>query len=454
MTNRERFRAAPLKALEENAVVSIGGVLLVGLFLLLCPRLRARRRGVTLAALSVVANLLLIRGFLELGERPEVITYLGNDVFFWMAPMTLAAVITAILGGIPLAILATFIVSFFATLMLGRSIDIFLVFALASLTGVYCCRRVRDRGTLFRAGFWVGGVSAAGVFFVCLIGHELSWPFIGNALVLTAFSGFMTCIAIMVLVPILEKIFHTASDFTLGELSTDSDHPLLRKLRIVAPGTSNHSASVASLAEAGAEAIGANDLLCRCSALFHDIGKIAKPEYFSENQGAENPHDKVTPAMSAMVIREHVAGGVKLAKEYNLPREIIDIIEQHHGTDLIKYFYFKAKEAAAANGSEVDEQAFRYDGPRPSTREAAIVMIADGLEASVRALKNHTPTEIRERVNAIINDRIKDGQFDESPLTFRELDRVREAMYNSLLTSYHHRVEYPQDPRARKSEGN
>ncbi|MDR3229177.1 MAG: HDIG domain-containing protein [Puniceicoccales bacterium] len=444
MSGREKIREAPLRSLEENAAVAGGVALLFALFLHICPLASERRRSITLAIVAAAANLLLIRLFLEIGEKTEVLSVFGgNEIFFWFSPPALAAIVTAILGGVRLAILAAFLVSIFATLMLGRSVDVFLIFALASLAGIYCCRRVRDRGTVFRAGLWVGIVVAAAVLLICLAGkagwREIAWQVAGCFA-----SGLGTSALVLVMLPALEKVFKTTSDITLIELA-DTNQPLLRKLQLIAPGTSIHSANVATIADAAAAAIGANSLLCRCAALFHDIGKMSKPEYFVENQGAENPHDKITPTMSALIIRGHVGSGVQIAREYKLPRDIIDIILQHHGTDLIKGFYYKAKKLAETDGSAVDAETFRYEGPRPHTREAAIVMLADGLEAASRALPVTTPQSIRELVDSIVATRIADGQLDESPLTFRELEVIRESMEHSLTTMYHHRVQYPKE---------
>ena len=256
-----------------------------------------------------------------------------------------------------------------------------------------------------------------------------------------AFSGlFMTA-----MLPFLEHWFGIETDISLLELS-DANHPLLKELVQRAPGTYNHSINVASISEAAAKAIGANGLLCRVGAYFHDIGKISKPEYFIENQaGGENKHDDLNPAMSTLVIIAHVKEGAEMARQHNLPESIVDLIEQHHGTTLVSYFFNRATRQSEENedSTEVKEIDFRYPGPKPQTREAAVMMLADAVESASRALREPTPSRIENLVSDIAKQKLDDGQFDECAITLQQLHIIQETLIKSLNAMYHARVKYP-----------
>jgi putative nucleotidyltransferase with HDIG domain len=245
--------------------------------------------------------------------------------------------------------------------------------------------------------------------------------------------------------PLVERAFGVQTDLSLLELG-DASHPLLRRLAQRAPGTYNHSINVASIAEAAADEIGANGLLVRVGAYFHDIGKMFKPEYFIENQAAGiNQHDSLQPAMSTLVIIAHVKDGADLARSHRLPESIIDFILQHHGTTLVEYFYREAarRSEGSPNAETVSDRDFRYPGPKPQTLEAAVMMLADAVESASRTLVDPTPARIQGLVNSIAQKKMSDGQFDECGLTFRQLDRVRLSLVKSLTAIYHARVKYP-----------
>jgi putative nucleotidyltransferase with HDIG domain len=246
------------------------------------------------------------------------------------------------------------------------------------------------------------------------------------------------------LLPFIERSFGVLTDLSLLEVG-DAAHPLLQELVRRAPGTYNHSINVASLGEAAAEAIGARGLLVRVGAYFHDVGKMLKPAYFVENQGDQNRHEALVPAMSTLIIIAHVKEGAELARQYNLPQPIIDLIAEHHGTTLVEYFYRRAAERSQTdpNGGEVDEQTFRYPGPRPSTRESAVMMLADAAESASRTLTEPTPARIAGLVHDIAMKRLLDGQFDECGLTLEELELIEQSLVKSLTAVYHGRVKYP-----------
>ncbi|MCH8496493.1 MAG: HDIG domain-containing protein, partial [Balneolales bacterium] len=222
----------------------------------------------------------------------------------------------------------------------------------------------------------------------------------------------------------------------------NNNHPLLKSLMTRAPGTFQHSLQVANLAEAGASAINANSLLCRVGALYHDIGKMDKPEYFVENQFGENEHDKLKPRMSAMVIKNHVSTGVKMAEEANLPDIIIDFIKTHHGDSIIRYFYEKAKKSVE-KASEVREEDFRYNGPLPNSKETGILLLADCVEASSRAMSEPSYQKLENLVNRMVDERLEEGQLNNCDLTYRDLTKIKESFLGILVGMYHSRVKYP-----------
>ena len=279
-------------------------------------------------------------------------------------------------------------------------------------------------------------------------------------------TGLLTGVVVVGLLPVLEGLFKRTTDITLLEL-TDYNHPLLRLMQLEAPGTYHHSLVVAQLAENAAAEIGANPLLARVCALFHDIGKTEKPEYFTENQrDGVNPHDSSNPSLSALIIKSHVKDGVDLAIKHKLPRAVIDVISQHHGTSLIRYFYNRAVShtrqsvptahttsnasrdpfTATAPGLDavpVCETTYRYDGPRPRFKESAIIHLADGVEAASRSLRKVTPQHLGEIIDQIFHHRMEDGQLDEAPITFDELSRIKTSFTFTLLNMLHGRVAYP-----------
>jgi hypothetical protein len=260
----------------------------------------------------------------------------------------------------------------------------------------------------------------------------------------TLVGALLSAMLVSAFTPLFESLFHYTTNIKLLELA-NLNSPLLRDLMIKAPGTYHHSVVVGNLVEAAAEAIGANPLLARVAAYYHDIGKAAKPLYFIENMhGGENRHDKLSPHMSALILISHLKEGEALAKEKHLGQPIIDVIRQHHGTALIKFFYEKAKQQAEATGQQVDPQEFRYPGPKPQTREAGLVMLADAVEAASRTLVNPTPDRIQGMVQKLINRIFSDGQLDECELTLKNLHEIAKSFNRILGAIFHHRIEYPE----------
>ncbi|MDR2429156.1 MAG: HDIG domain-containing protein [Candidatus Margulisbacteria bacterium] len=283
------------------------------------------------------------------------------------------------------------------------------------------------------------------MFLFCLLGQsDIHILHSGAAAML--FSALTSTVIIIGLLPYIEDIFYIVTPTKLLELASPNN-PLLKRLLMEAPGTYHHSLTVANLAEAATEAINGNALLSRVGAYYHDIGKIKRPLFFVENQHAfDNPHNQLTPQMSAMIIISHVKDGAALGKEYKLPRPIIDIIQQHHGDSVMSYFFHTFKEtnekATESEKTTVNEADFRYHGPKPHTKEAAIIMLADSCEAAVRTLEKPTPSRVNNLISRIIKDKIDNGQLDDSPLTFREISKIRVSLQQTIGNMFHNRIAY------------
>lgn len=287
-------------------------------------------------------------------------------------------------------------------------------------------------------------VAAAADALFLLLGNQVyglltSWPLIGQ----TAAAGFMGALAGVGVVLVLQRPLGITTDIWLLELGNPNE-PILRRLLAEAPGTYQASLMVATLAEAAAEAIGANALLARVAAIYHDIGKLRRPGFFIENQfRGENPHEKLSPQVSAMILAAHAREGVEMARQLKLPPEVIAILEQHHGTSVMTYFYDRAK-AQAKPGEEIPESLFRYPGPKPQTKEAALVMLADAVEAAARTLDSYSPEVVREMVERVVQSKVDDGQLSEAPITLAELGKVKEQLTQTLISAFHRRIPYPE----------
>jgi putative nucleotidyltransferase with HDIG domain len=364
--------------------------------------------------------------------------------YHYLVPLAAGAILVALLAnGRVATVYAAFAAVLFGGIR-GSDFELMLWAFIVQLSGVYAISTYRDRAALLRPGLVVGCVGAVSVLALEILrdGSE-SLPralygaglaFIGGAVgtgLLVSFS-----------LPMLEWMFKVLTDVRLLELS-NVNNPLLSQLAIKAPGSYNHSLVVGTLAEEAAKAIGANSLFCRVAAIYHDVGKVNHPEYFVENQRGINPHDRLSPSMSALIIASHVKDGIKMAREAGLPEQIVDIIPQHHGTKKMSFFYEKAKQAADPSMGPVKEEDFRYPGPKPQTREAAIFMIADAVEAAARTVGEPSPNRLREMIRKVTNSIVLDGQLDHCDLTFADLERIQEAFLRLLVSMYHRRVDYP-----------
>ncbi|CAN5345805.1 HDIG domain-containing protein [soil metagenome] len=367
-----------------------------------------------------------------------------NDPMIWSfaIPFAFGSLMMTLLADRRTALFTGLFLALIAGLLAPKAMEFTVFAAICSAVAVYGIGRYRSRQSVTIAGVLVGLASAATA--MALIGYTQQ-PFILNTILLSIAcglsSGLVTAAVTAVFLPMCENVFGILTDVKLLELS-NADLPALGQLALRAPGTNQHSHAVGQLAEEACRNVGANGLLARIGALYHDIGKSAAPEHFVENQLGKNPHDKLKSSQSAKIIISHVTYGVKLAKEMGLPQRIIDFIPQHHGTRTLHYFLRKAQ-AEARDPNEISENDFRYPGPKPQFREAAIMMIADSCEAAARSLSEPTPENIRFIVTKIIDAILQDDQLDECDLTLRELTVIRESMIKSLVAIYHSRVDYP-----------
>lgn len=358
----------------------------------------------------------------------------------YAVPVALASVLLTIVFNSRIGLFSTLILAFTGGQMLGLDLEYTLATFFAGSFGIFSVRDIKNRGQFF--------VSAALVFFGYLLVLTAGWLFLGTPvelyareLVYAAIGASFTITASLFLWA-LERIFDITTDLTLLELSDTNNKPL-KELSLRAPGSFNHSLQVANLAEAAADRIGAHSLLARVGALYHDIGKMRKPEYFVENQRTgSNPHDQIKPRMSALIIASHVKEGVEMAKDYNLPEKVLKFIPTHHGTARIEYFYRQAV-GESEEDAPVLESEFRYPGPKPDSKETGILMLADSVEAASRSLDNPSHKNLKSLIDLLFQERIEDGQLNETDLTFQDLRVIKETFLKMLLGIYHVRVKYP-----------
>ena len=419
-------------------------------------QLSKHNRALTLSAVVILLNLAIIRLVIEFGEI-GILNQSSNTltaILPFLAPTLLGPIIVSILIGSGPGIFVALEISIFNALMHGNSLPLLLITFLSSIVGIYYCRNIQLRGRVVRAGAYSGLCLALCTFFLG-IRDALDIFVIAKQMMAAQLIGIATGVIALGFLPILEQIFKYTTNISLLEL-TDFNHPLLRRMQVLAPGSYHHSLMVANLAENGAAAIGANPLICRVCSLFHDIGKIVKPQYFTENQREGiNPHLVQNPSMSALVIKSHVKEGVQLARQHKLPKPIIDVIRQHHGTSLIQYFYYMALKkqkdltpwifpnAPKVELDKVNESTYRYEGPKPQFKESAIILLADSIEAASRSLRKISPQAVDDLIENICKDRIESRQLSDCPLTFEEVNGLKSSFSFTLLNMLHTRVDYP-----------
>jgi putative nucleotidyltransferase with HDIG domain len=409
---------------------------------------RGDRRDLFFNAATLLAMFIFIWAYSFVAKEVAANLNLLSPMTLLLAmPIAFGAMLVSIFQGIGVAVTFSLVISFLGCIAAGGTVELFIYFLINSILAAHGVRNCNERTVLIKTGLKVGVLNILLSITVQMI-HGSPPPI---EYVVSAFLGFLGGLLSGVIatgiLPLVEMSFGYTTDIKLLELG-NLDQPLLRELMVQSPGTYHHSVIISNMVEATAKAIQANPLLAKVSAYYHDIGKMKKPLYFIENQmEGENKHEKLAPSMSSLILISHVKDGVELAREHKLGREIIDIIQQHHGTSLISYFYHKAKERLQSkSGKVVDikEEDFRYPGPKPQTKEAGLVMLADMVEAASRSLVDPTPSRIQGMVQKIINKVFSDGQLDDCELTLRDLHEIAKGFNITLSGIFHHRIEYPE----------
>ena len=402
-------------------------------------------RSLFILAVIIILQVTAMRGVLILSTAmTTTYTGLSEATLRLVIPFALGAMVAGTLFPETVAVVMAALLSVLAVFYFEWNHTIFLFSLIGGVVAAFSVVRCRQRSSILRAGLAVSGANMIMAAVILLIGGSLFSGDTTGQLLSAAGSGILVALIASVAIPALESAFNVASDMKLMELA-NLNQPALKDMILKAPGSYHHSVLVGSLAEAAAEEIGANPLLARVAATYHDIGKITKPEYFVENQESrDNRHEKLSPSMSALILASHVKDGAEVAKDHRLPRRVVDIIRQHHGTRLITFFYSKAKEMEDPSVQTVDERDFRYPGPKPQSREAALIMLADAVEAASKVLTDPTPARIRGLIQKIINDIFIDGQLDESNLTLRDLHQIARSFTRTVTGILHHRIDYPQ----------
>ncbi len=432
------------------------GVFIIGWHLLAFERYMFERFSSLFSYTALCLSFFVIARVLVILHAPRFLT-----------PVSILAILLVVLYSQRLAFVAAMGVAFLISVNPqpppgGAAFDfqLFVVYAAGAAVGVFASRRVDTRTRLIKVGFFVGLGHAVGLIVSHLILSELvgrSWRVlnwgigdISTDLLWCVISGIGAGFVLSGALPFVERIFKLTTDMRLKELS-DLNQPILRRFLLEAPGSYHHSLIVGTLAEAAAQRIGANPLLARVGAYFHDIGKLNKPEYFTENEAIKGAkHATLSPTMSTLIIIAHVKDGVEIAKNLNFPTEVVSIVRDHHGTSLVEYFYREAlEELTPGDGNQVEVELFRYPGPKPSSKEAAIVLLADAVEAVSRTLEEPSPARIQEVVNQIVRRRLNDGQLDESGLTLTDIKRIEEMFTRVLMGIFHTRIKYQKEQTTR-----
>jgi putative nucleotidyltransferase with HDIG domain len=433
--------------------LQIGGAGVVGvvvvalwLFLRAIGRFRPTRKDALFMAIGLLGLLAGLHLWVTIADAVhDRYTQVPIDALYFCFPVAAGAMLVRFVLSEELALFFAVVFAALTGVMIGNSLSFALFTLVTALVAADRISRAKDRSGIFRAGLWTGAAGAALVLFLGLAEGRGLWgdPLIG-AMFALASGAFLLPMFVMALTPLCEAAFGYASDIKLLELA-NLNHPALKELIVQAPGTYHHSIIMGSLVEAAAEAIGANPLLARSCAYYHDIGKGRNPAYFGENQRGENRHDQLAPAMSAVIIKRHVTEGIEMARQYKLPRRVAAAIPEHHGTRLVGYFFHKAKKEQEGKESPqaIDDSVYRYAGPKPQTRETALVMISDAVEAASRSMSEPTTPNLTALVQKLINMIFSEGQLDECDLTLKDLNVITQSFVRTLEGIYHARPQYP-----------
>jgi len=436
--------------LPPGILTLLGICLLVGLLLgilylyiwTLQPRALRQPKSLLLLTSVIMLTVAITRlFFFFLPSIHQTLPNVPATALEYSIPVALGGLLLAILFNSRLAFAGALAISILTSLLTADEFRFFLYSLVSSLAAIFALVGRKDRAILLKAGMAVGLANLYSILAWSLLSGSMAQ--LGFYLLCGLIGGLFVAILSLGTLPLFEYLFEVATDFRLVELC-NLNHPLLKELILKAPGTYHHSIMMGTLAEAAAEAIGANAMLCRVGAYYHDIGKITKPSYFIENQqNIKNRHEKLGPNLSSLVIVSHVKAGIELGRAHGLPPAVLEMIPQHHGTRLTLFFYHKAKDSEETEQHGVQEERFRYPGPKPQTKEAAILMLADAVEAASRTLTEPTPGRFQVLVAKIVNAVFADGQLRECDLTFSELRLIEESFVRILCGIYHRRMEYP-----------
>ena len=443
-------RSYPLRGMALSMTVIIG-VFLTLSYIVLLKRSNTFREG-TISLLFSSSTLLLMFLLVLLYKivAEEVVRgfpFFTIQALLFALPVCLGAILVSIFQGLQVAIAFSLIISVLTSIAVDGKVDFFIYFLLGSLLAAYGVRNCRERMVLIKTGIKVGLLNMVIATSIQIFQGNPYSPATAISLISGFLGGVLAGVIATGFLPLIEMLFGFTTDIKLLELSS-LDQPVLKDLMVKAPGTYHHSVMVSNMVEPTAESIYANPLLAKVSAYYHDIGKLKKPLYFIENQvKGDNRHEKLAPSMSSLILISHVKDGVELAKKHRLGKEIIDIIKQHHGTSVISYFYRKAKDQSKNRGGRsprIKEEDFRYPGPKPQTKEAGLVLVADAIEAASRTLVDPTPARIQGMVQKIINNIFSDGQLDECELTLKDINQIAKSFTKTLSGIFHSRIEYPE----------
>ncbi|MBW2519315.1 MAG: HDIG domain-containing protein [Deltaproteobacteria bacterium] len=406
---------------------------------------QARNRDLFFLAATFIGLILLLKVSIFISTAlGSAFSYVDQSTYYYAFPFAIGAMLIRIVLNSEFALVFILLSSIVIGLLFGSSFALLFFALLSSLAGAHWVKHVTERSYLYRAGVRLGAFNVLVILSLHLMTGK---PFDLQLLYKICFGfsgGLIAAVIVTGVVPLIESLFRYTTNLKLLELA-NMNNPVLRDLMVQTPGTYHHSIIVGNLAEAAAETIGVNPLMVKVAAYYHDIGKIRKPSYFIENVGSkENKHDKLAPSMSALILMAHVKDGIEMARENRLGQQMIDIIRQHHGTSLMKFFYDRAKNMSDPEVQHIDERDYRYPGPKPQSREAALIMLADAIEAASRTLVDPTPARVQGMVQKIINNIFIDGQLDECELTLKDLHNIAKSFNKILGGIFHHRVDYPE----------
>ena len=420
-------------------VIKITGLLITFIILIALLYTILKRNCKELMESNVFYPMLITIIFLDV----LYIIFLKNNYFTYILPFAMLPLIGTILGGR----LFSFVLTFTNILVLSREESWLLVMIAVALVAIYKADNLTSRSDIIKISLFLGIFQAVVSVSYGLV-NQLNLVLLMTIIIFSVFGGLITGVISLGVLPYFENTFDILTNMRLLELS-DFSHTLLKQLLVKAPGTFHHSIMVGALAESGAEAINANATFARIASYYHDIGKMKRPEFFVENQkGGENPHNKTKPSLSALILTSHTKDGYIMGKQNKLPKEILDVILEHHGTTLVQFFYYKALE----NGEKVVESNFRYSGPKPKTKESGIILMADTVEAAVRTLEDKSREGIENFIRYLIRTKIDDNQLSDSALTLGEIEKVIQAFVNTLQGVYHERIKYPKLDERRKKK--